>query len=172
MNIDWSKAPEGATHYAPAGKGLNERWFDMTTGELGSVWYEDQWHVINFSASRKDLIARPCAEWNGEGLPPVGTVCEWKEKTGFSWVKATVLFISESSVVMQREDGFEWQMLTKRTVFRPIRTPEKIAAEEREKFISEICGLLGWDASLEHSRRDAIKLFGAGYRKFEIVEGE
>ena len=104
-------------------------------------------------------------DWDGEGKPSAGTICEWKEKTGFSWVKATVLFISESSVVMQREDGFEWQMMTASTVFRQFRTTEQIAAQEREKFISEICGLLGWDASLEYSRHDAIKLFDDGYRK-------
>lgn len=108
-------------------------------------------------------------EWDGEGLPPVGTVCEWKEKTGFSWVKATVLFITDSSVVMQREDGFEWQMLTKRTVFRPIRTPEQIAAEERDKAIDNMIGVVN-AGFFDNTRAIYGALYDAGFRKFEIVD--
>lgn len=124
-----------------------------------------QWQASVDALNEPDTV-----EWKGEGLPPVGTVCEWKEKTGFSWVKATVLFMSESSVVMRREDGFEWQMLTKRTVFRPIRTPQQIAAEERETELNRMVATVsmldkGW------ARKVCAGLYDAGYRKFEIVEG-
>jgi len=106
--------------------------------------------------------------WTGEGLPPVGTVCEWKEKTGFQWVAATILFITESSVVCQRSDGFEWQMLTKRTVFRPIRTPEQIAAEVREKAVQNMLSAVSFTGA---SNREIFRqLYDLGYRKFEIVE--
>ncbi len=125
----------------------------------------------NYATHTNSPINSDCkivqSEWNGEGLPPVGTVCEWKEKTGFSWVKATVLFITDSSVVMQREDGFEWQMLTKRTVFRPIRTTEQIAAEERTNNAIAMCQA----TQGAHDWMEAFRmLHDAGYRKFEIVD--
>ena len=133
--------------------------------ELAEVT-RDEWQ-----AAVDALKAEKVGDWNGEGLPPVGTVCEWKEKTGFSWVKATVLFISESSVVMQREDGFEWQMLTKRTVFRPIHTPEQIAAEERDKAIEGMIADTNILTGIMSDRRImAGQLYDAGYRKFEIVD--
>lgn len=67
-------------------------------------------------------------------LPSVGTELEWKELTGFQWVKAKVLFISETSVVLQRIDGFEWQMPTKRVVFRP--HPQKSAPYKKRCWIN------------------------------------
>lgn len=117
-------------------------------------------------------------EWNGEGLPPVGTVCEFESHghhQGWMWCIYRGL-MSCGGYIVEYHHHTSQDMTTcapfdpALTNFRPIRTPEQIAAEEREKFISEICGLLGWDAWLECSRRDAIKLFDAGYRKFEIVE--
>ena len=106
--------------------------------------------------------------WNGEGLPPIGTVCEWKEKTGFQWVAAKVLFITEKSVVLQRSDGFEWQMVTARAVFRPIRTAEQIAAEERKKEILQMIDVFGTDTAiwgLDAVREICGHLWAAGYRK-------
>lgn len=169
MNIDWSKAPEEFPLWL---EGLGEHakhsgWyrragevFEAALGGQFRAVREGQFFTVNYKP-----------EGNGESLPPVGTVCEWKEKTGFSWVKATVLFISESSVVMQREDGFEWQMLTKRTAFRPIRTPDQIAAEEREHELNRMVATVsmldkGW------ARKVCAGLYDAGYRKFEIVDEE
>lgn len=154
MNLDWDQAPEGAEAGHPGGDGVYAAWFRKdTAGLVEQICPEAGIYTWTWMGGRKDFpvgsLIRPpillghasyASQWNGESRPPVGTVCEWKERTGFTWVKATVLFISESSVVMQREDGFEWQMLTKRTVFRPIRTPEQIAAEERLKKAIELYG--------------------------------
>jgi len=79
--IDWSKAPEGATYCAPEG----------LSREPQVCWYrrhEGRWEY--FSPNRREwrlsangpefhdrLIPRP-TQWRGpeDGLPPVGTVCE------------------------------------------------------------------------------------------------
>lgn len=131
---------------------------------FGSGRYETNLELIQVTE------ATTRAAWNGEGLPPVGTLCEWKEKTGFSWVKATVLFITDSSVVMQRGDGFEWQMMTARTVFRPIRTPEQIAEEARQNELNRMVATVsmldkGW------ARKVCAGLYDAGYRKQDNAEG-
>lgn len=117
------------------------------------------------NATRKIVV-----EWNGEGLPPVGTALDWREKTGSQWVEATVLFITDSSVVLQRDDGFEWQMLTKATVFRPLRTAEQLAAEEAKN--AELNRMVATASIIDKSwaRKVCSDLYDAGYRKFEIVD--
>lgn len=118
------------------------------------------------------LKGQSVRSWNGEGLPPVGTVLDWREKTGSQWVEATVLFITDYSVVLQREDGFEWQMLTKAIVFRPLRTAEQIAAAEAREV--EINRMVATASIIDKSwaRKVCADLHDAGYRKFEIVESE
>lgn len=170
MDIDWNKAPEGATHFSegnprngtypawwrPISKreGLFECWAIGTSFGC-EIWQPGPFHLPEKAVKRK---------WAGEGLPPVGTVCEWKEKTGFSWVKATVLLITEKSVVMQREDGFEWQMITARTVFRPIKSPEQIAAEKYEEDAAALAEIL---SGLDGANKTLIAktLLDCGYSK-------
>ena len=168
--IDWSKAPEGATHYLAENKkhgwfacwykyGSNE-WLCMSDSNRHG-WIADNDDVELFEPM---LIKRPTTpSWSGEGLPPVGVVCEWKEKTGFQWVSAEVLFISESSVVMKRADGYEWQMMTARTAFRPIRTPEQIAADGREEAINALATVIG--TCKINSVEMATTIYDEGYRK-------
>jgi hypothetical protein len=57
-------------------------------------------------------------------------------------------------------------MMTARTVFRPIRTPEQIATEERENAINAMIDIVMTD----NIRSNCADLYDAGYRKFEIVE--
>lgn len=144
----WSTAPEGAEGYIPD----NEDWYATfwKRGEDNSLWcqYEKPeqctlgWHQRKDGHSVESLpfyIKRP---WFVDGkcvaLPPVGTELEWKELTGFKWVKAKVLFISETSVVLQRFDGFEWQMPTKRVVFRPHAPKERTMQEKMlDKWVAQ-----------------------------------
>lgn len=133
-HINWDTYPD-ATHFViSAEAGISTGFYRQDGIKMRDCENEGEYtfRLDDLHPLRKiALLARPLAEWSGEGFPPIGTVCEWKEKTGFQWVKATVLFITESSVVMQRGDGFEWQMLTKRTAFRPLPNPEQIAADKR-----------------------------------------
>lgn len=117
-------------------------------------------------------------DWNGEGLPPVGTVCEYdansngKEPT---WRTVEIVYLSEWVIVLRcvkapepnlGEVGVE---LAKdlysglERLFRPLPTPEQIAAEEREKAIDDIAEIIG---SLWSSEREAAEfLYKAGYRR-------
>ena len=171
--IDWSKAPEWADRHGCVGV---MKW---------PVWFNDEKYqyvggqsfafggLCTFEKSEiENITFRSSKTWNGEGLPPVGTVCEWKDKTGFQWVKATVLFITESSIVMQREDGFEWQMMTERTVFRPFRTIEQIAAEVRADKIESALRLVNettkvpGDVVRQNILRHAVEaMIDAGYHQ-------
>jgi len=74
--IDWSKAPEGATHYTP--RGLDVCWF-RHDGEGWRSWIDGRWGVAYGSEGFfESLIPRP-TQWRGpeDGLPPVGMVCEY-----------------------------------------------------------------------------------------------
>lgn len=167
MNIDWSKAPEDATH-AGTTTGLKIPVFYKDIREdKYSYWYDDGdgWREdATGNPSCTPLIERTKKQeaWDGAGLPTAGTECEWKEKSGFQWVAATILFITDSSVVCKRSDGFEWQMPTKRTVFRPIKTAEQLAEEERKSQL-EVMHKIYMEGASEH-KGGLAALYDAGYK--------
>lgn len=75
-------------------------------------------------------------EWKGEGLPPVGTVCEIKRVE--DWLAVTIRFISDCHTVFITNGGTEGCYQTCALQFRPIRTPEQIEAERRERVVCQI----------------------------------
>jgi len=85
------------------------------------------------------LILRPSPSWNGQGLPSVGAVCEMRHDSWHlnNWPKVTVKYASAEYFIT--EDGAGEQHWHAHSVkFRPIRTPEQIAADERETAINEL----------------------------------
>ena len=105
--------------------------------------------------------------WVGVGLPPIGTVCEMKRVPHGDWGEAIVRFSSSNVIVWDWTD--EPAVNGKCTAYahevecRPIRTPEQIAAEEREAEIIEIERIA---ISGENNRKTwASALYDAGYRK-------
>ena len=179
MHIDWSKAPEGATHYHPmtcqVGGGVSDHWFKP--GFFCVVGFESNGWVPDISPlqDRSGYIAK-LEDWKGEGLPPVGTVCEaqdWVNGDTPSWRQTKVIahhlgFAVETSSA----DGDDVEVgVCAAGDFRPIRTPEQIKAEERETELNRMVATVsmldkGW------ARKVCAGLYDAGYRKFEIVEGE
>lgn len=104
--------------------------------------------------------------WDGEGLPPAGTVCELRNvaaETG--WSQATVAFASRNVIV------WDWAgepainglctAYAHAVEMRPIRTPEQIAADERTKAIDELVKVTCIN------RGEAARIYDAGYRKQE-----
>jgi hypothetical protein len=111
-------------------------------------------------------------DWTGEGLPPVGVVCEVDGSAGpTGWGECTIRYVSDDVIVFKRAAyGFESFSCIGEDSFRQIRTPEQIAAEEMSEGVQAMRQVMaeakcGKDAELE-------ALWLAGYRKFEIVEGE
>lgn len=183
MSIDWSKAPEGATHWEPTGPEFHEGWMKKE----GNKWFywgkgSEQWvsarHYCDVSAEREATFeARPQETWNGQGLPPVGTVCEhYGTADDLAWLEVEV--IGHGNVDGRNVAFFRYGTGSPRfTVsystannFRPIRTPEQIAADERE---AAIVAMLDLDPPHENglgltSRRQFCEtLYDAGYRRQE-----
>ncbi|HFQ7428301.1 TPA: hypothetical protein ACHSVW_005954 [Pseudomonas aeruginosa] len=188
MSIDWSKAPEGATHYQPESRGFHAAWFRLQGGKAREMWVVIPGGALEqiidptvFDESMQNLIARPAepATWDGQGLPPVGIEAEiiW-DSTDVAYYRAKILAHDEDRVVFRWCEGESKGQYGSYAVlnfgilptFRPPRTPEQIAAEEREKAID---AMLDLDPPHESgfgmtSRRQFCEiLFDAGYRRQE-----
>lgn len=171
MSIDWSKAPEGATHWEPTGPDFYEGWMKKE-GDYWFYWSEgtNKWFrgpSCNVSAEREATFeARPQEAWDGHGLPPTGLLVEWKSGLDHEWRRVTVLAYANGDAWLQPEDGDSF-IVGNPENFRRIRTPEQIAAEERSKECDRIFFILS-SVEREGNRSDmAEALYDAGYRRQE-----
>ncbi|UXJ54868.1 hypothetical protein [Pseudomonas citronellolis] len=179
-DIDWSKAPEDATHYGSKfddqrmivcwyrDRGIDgmDYWYS-TAGELDGRG----WKPLRNPPGHWPLIPRPAntVVWDGQGLPPVGMTCEYK-RAGMNWKPVTVFAHKPNtngsiSVLFDYVGVSEWGACADPSSFRLPLTPEQIAAEERKKTIQEMldvdqCGTLS-------RTKFCNLLYDAGYRKVE-----
>ncbi|HHZ8769584.1 TPA: hypothetical protein ACWL5R_002473 [Pseudomonas aeruginosa] len=190
MSIDWSNAPEGATHWEPAGHEFSEGWM-LKEGNDWFYWSKvsQQWFYdhtsCDVSAEREATFeARPQEAWDGQGLPPVGTVCEYRCPDNScepkDWTVVHVLAHanhgSDTAMLLAEdvsgEPGTMYGRIWIPRTCRPLRTPEQIAAEEREQAVQEMLALdeypHGQDRGGMMSRADFCRvLYDAGYRRQE-----
>jgi len=186
--IDWGKAPEGTTHWEMANGGVLASWMKFENQN----WYfwpapnahtRKQWYLCDVGPSRiPHIVPRPTesVEWNGDGLPLVGTECEvyFPKDTHPEWYKVKVMYLSEYMTVFFG-DGEENSYTLKRlkdleVEFRPIRTPEQIAAEEQENVISEMVkDVESLTGRVGFSDQEVVifsNLAAAGYRKVTVAD--
>nr|WP_134602728.1 hypothetical protein [Pseudomonas aeruginosa] len=121
-----------------------------------------RWCGSDFPTCANHLFDRPeKVEWDGHGLPPTGLLVEWKAGLDHEWRRVTVLAYANGDAWLQPEDGDSF-IVGNPANFRRIRTPEQIAAEEREKAIEEMCF-----AEETLTVKQAKALYDAGYRRQE-----
>ena len=170
MNIDWSKAPEDATHKDPD----TDCFYRLV---------KDVWHLVcddgescvssslyNGETNPSDLIERPKKQeaWNGEGLPPVGTLCDM-HIDDFGWITGTVVVhidLDEPTAVAHNgEEVFHGNA----SDFRPIKTAEQLAEEEKVTAIAEMRAVVmaasGCTVATISECLATVALYEAGYRK-------
>jgi hypothetical protein len=191
--IDWSKWPEDAELHLPNQQGTAE--CAVKFSESGSVFfaYSKNFGWTKWAGENKEsLLSRfryTSRTWTGEGLPPVGTVCEWagctfapedpKEPDLHIGDQVTIIAhfkdgefdlaaFTFNPQIHNPDRGTAWVSQGSHGCFRTIRTPEQIEAEERKEFIENLAAELGghWseEAKLPH-RSMATYLYYAGYRK-------
>lgn len=189
IEIDWSKAPEWVIAHALYAfiDEIHEAW-------IGVEQYQRLDHPKPFPYGDSGVLGaqhnprrswfkyvtpRP-APWDGEGLPPVGTVCEF---AGFNpeetmptdprvGDKVTVIahFMSGSfelaAFTFYAPPEFEYLQVAQGAYgcFRSIRTPEQIEAEERAKAIDAMIAACPYPGS-DCTRIDCEALYDANYRK-------
>ena len=111
--------------------------------------------------------------WDGLDIPRVGVICEYRSRDNCGpkdWTVVHVLACGDhggDKALLLAEDecgrpakmfGRIWQ----EGCFRPLRTPEQIAAEEREAAIADMTRVI---SSKVADRRAAESLYELGYRK-------
>lgn len=188
MSIDRSKAPEGATHKAKDGLCFYKHVF----GEgVVYYWTSGRWipcaPITNYEGGLdKCMIPLALAlAWNGEGLPPVGVVCEINHPE-LGWARCDIV----AHKVMDcggKTHAIAW--IDGNTLdqsqglrFRPIRTPEQIAEEERDAALNQMVRSIKDHPNKYQGvphltqltiQEDAcIDLYDAGWRRFEIADEE
>ncbi|AXH72128.1 MAG: hypothetical protein [Siphoviridae sp. ctdc_1] len=89
--------------------------------------------------------------WNGEGLPPVGTECEWRASIYHNYVKVKILAYHEDEVWLQPLNGADSFTVGNPDDFRPIRTE---AERKREQTVNNIAFML---EACEHRECTAVE---------------
>lgn len=184
MEIDWSKAPEGTTHFHPMANGYVEHWIrrEGAACSFCVVGFENEgWkaqdsviveeYVSKYWAPRPEAQQPEEEAWTGPGLPPIDRACEayYSFDSAPGWKPFTLKYLSDDHVIFE---GLGETVVSREQFdrcvahqFRPLRTTEQIAAEERRSAIEEMqiiregCSTKSWSEAL----------YDAGYRKFEIV---
>ena len=179
--IDWSKAPEGATHHMAESitdyecwlKKQGAKWLYMRMN--GQAWMK----AVIDDDSLRTITERPSPAWSGEGLPPAGVECLARFSMAAAGIDRISAEMKISPVwygkkhVVYLHDGEEYTAFLDGAQFRPIRTPEQIAKDERAAaFHAAICDVeekvSKWNTTIDCSA--AIKatvdiMIAMGYRK-------
>ncbi|MBF8746860.1 hypothetical protein [Pseudomonas monteilii] len=150
IKIDWRMAPDWADgHGLIAFQGFTEVWISAeqysVVGREGGPYpwgggKGDTRH--NHTRGQVQYITPRPERWDGTGLPPVGAVCErrFHDKEGSSWQRVTITAHGHKKIMCLEETGDEWAHFGLEVSFRPARTPEQIAEEERLAGLNEMIG--------------------------------
>lgn len=129
-----SKIPEGATHTAPD---KTYRMFDH-----GCWWaYADgDWIVVEGASPQHYMAIQAKPEWTGEGLPQVGAIVYCRSHNRDVEILKEPELVPYVSAPCRALDNNE---LFWGGEFSAIKTPEQIAAENRDAAIKEMQRLVG-----------------------------
>lgn len=159
MSIDWESGPKYSIGFAKGEfNGCHDIWYrKKSDGDLEYCWDENRGYWMDPYNVPENIIWRESETkaWTGEGLPPVGTVCEFE---GFHagekvWKECRVIaHDSDQAIVNYMGNYFGLDQ----NEIRAIRTPEQIAEDERL-----------------HEIRNALTAIKAGQQQFpnDLVHG-
>lgn len=103
-------------------------------------------------------------EWDGSGLPPDGTVCEYHCAERDEWRECEIVAYYFANVVAV--DLLDSSAVCLRIgLFRSIKTPKQIAKEKRENVIADMYETVMMGDSIRYGVE---ALYDAGYRKTEV----
>jgi len=161
--VDWSLAPEGVTHYGVVSSG-RICWYSVKSdcrydyAYQNEGYHAEKWTPSGGAPGHQPLIARPQPkQWSGpqDGLPPVGLRVDYMGD--HCTVVAHVNERWQKGAILQGDE--DWFYGTEITI-DPIKTPEQLAAEQRETAIREIMDIADVDC-----RITAARLVDAGFKR-------
>ena len=158
-------APSNTTHYDPA---LAYPFIRKSGCDVWEFWSDDTglWYAFASYSPNSKVIKRPQPKpWSGpeDGLPPVGLPCEAELYHGGGWIEGFVAYYGKAHFIFESTQltvGVEISGKIRTSAFRPIRTPEQIAAESRESAIRELMDIAQVDC-----RVTAARLVDAGFKR-------
>jgi hypothetical protein len=172
-----SVAPKGAEALIDSNKWV--KWDDqdelfMWDDTRGKGWdvsktpfskndYESRYMFIT---TRPEPATEKSSEWESQGLPPVGTVCEIQLTSG-NWVQCKILFTGKESIIFEDYLGNERVEYAKPELFRPIRTEEDKAVDEMTRALEKAECDMPDGCDMTYNRWLALCMIKAGYRKQE-----
>jgi len=157
-DIDWSEAPEGATHFEVGSENPWEKHGDGNPMFFSAL--DRRWLSLGSTATDSpDLVARPVAlAYDGTTLPPVGTVCEYKTIQDDDWITVKITGYGDNLALM-RPHGKDYETICSKAAarFRTIKS-------DRDRAIDEM-----YEDSIAAEGRLAIAaaIYDAGYRKVQ-----
>lgn len=144
-------------------------YFIDANGDCPSEWciemdseVEDDNIEISKDQYESALAASQKPAWNGEGLPPVGCECEYRDNNG-EWYPVTIKYASDQLVVIYGitkilgvEQGTEIakDIIIDKPQFRPLRTESE---RKHEAVLESICAVLEMVAQ-DYKREGEAKL--------------
>lgn len=164
--VDWSLAPEGATHY---GEVSSNRicWYSVKSdcrydyAYQNEGYHAEKWTPSGGAPGHPPLIPRPKPKpWSGpeDGLPPTGTVCEHKRV--HEWQQIEVFAVKPnyngSNTALFTYGNGCWGGCAEPSFFRAIPSQ----AQLRETAIRELMDIAGVDC-----RVTAARLVDAGFKR-------
>lgn len=176
MNIDWI---EGATHYGIGDdcpvffrniiKGESYEFKNVYSSGIMADWLE----CTGYIDIKNGLVERPKKQvvWDGVGLPPVGVICEHEPyEMRNEPHKVEIIAHKKTSLDVAVFWDKDQQLVSYSSYhsFRPIKTAEQLAEEERKSQILDMIDSFGTDTAIWG--RDAVMeicghLWEYGYRK-------
>lgn len=112
----------------PINGNKHEEFYAATLSKVGSYFKGTEMNGEAYNCFRGYWkVEMLPVEWNGEGLPPVGTECE-RSWTGDKWLTCRVLFIGDENIVLKLATR-EVSYLILDVKFRPIRSARDKAVE-------------------------------------------
>lgn len=168
-----SKIPEGATHTAPNGT------YRMARGSLWHGYADGDWVYIEGASPHFYTKIQAEPGWSVDGLPPVGVEIEAKHKDATpEWArpdfyKTEIVAVGKQLVIFAAEaTGCETVGKIEDYEFRPVRTPDQIAAMERSLACDRIYGIItGAGVERKGNTSDmAEALYDAGLRFVEVTK--
>ena len=173
---DWSKAPEWATKRGIVGAyrehpiWFNDTQYTYCDKQQGASTFLFSAGCVYKPNEIYATTARPTQQRSDDDLPPVGTECEIAASTEYLKISYPEGAKVKIYAHFKHDCGCEFAAFVDSNcqvygigmakVFRPIRTPEQIAADEREAAIDYMVNRF---AGL--SRAHAVLMHEAGYRK-------
>ncbi len=178
MSIDWSKAPFDAEAGTAKSDHYFAAWYRRDgNGQVQQICHEAGFKEWTWMGGRKDfpvgseLRPKAVVPWSGEGLPPVGVPIEAKNKNARpGWARSgfyeTVIVAIGKQLVIFEADGNGSEKVGKLSdyIFRPIRTAEQIAAEERAAAVEDMWNTY-WKPEPQTAKEALGLLWDAGWRK-------